>query len=31
VISRAVAKKAQDRFGSMEEFSAALLSANDQR
>jgi eukaryotic-like serine/threonine-protein kinase len=31
VISRAVAKKAKDRFGSMEEFSAALLSANDQR
>jgi serine/threonine-protein kinase len=31
VISRAVAKKAQDRFGSMEEFSAALLSASSQR
>jgi serine/threonine-protein kinase len=28
VISRAVAKKAQDRFGSMEEFSVALLSAS---
>src|SRR6478672_1851482 len=31
VISRAVARKAQDRFGSMEEFSAALLSASSQR
>jgi serine/threonine-protein kinase len=31
VISRAVAKKAKDRFGSMEEFSAALLSASSQR
>ena len=31
VISRAVAKKAQDRFGSMEEFSAALLSAGSHR
>src|SRR5512133_1216719 len=28
VISRAVAKKAENRFGSMEEFSAALLSAS---
>jgi len=31
VISRAVARKAQDRFGSMEEFSAALLSAGSHR
>ncbi|HTG84815.1 MAG TPA: serine/threonine-protein kinase [Gemmatimonadales bacterium] len=31
VISRAVARKAQDRFGSMEEFSAALLSASSHR
>jgi len=31
VISRAVAKKAQDRFGSMEEFSAALLSASSHK
>jgi serine/threonine protein kinase len=31
VISRAVAKKPQDRFGSMEEFSAVLLSASSYR
>jgi len=31
VISRAVARKAQDRFGSMEEFSAALLSASSHK